>query len=80
VSAPADALELDMRVHRKLGVRPHQSIQARCRELLKQRTGTTGQEQMATILLDESLEPWEAMRRADAVFAEKVTPMPRRRP
>lgn len=72
MSAQQPDVDLYDRVCRRLGVRSDQTINDRAKEIreLVKCPGsgvTNGQEQMAIILLDRSLEPWESMRRADAV-------------
>lgn len=65
---PENAIEIDRSVRFKLGVKRGQSIRERCVELAQRGSGATcGQEQMASIILDDSLAPWDAMCKADAI-------------
>jgi hypothetical protein len=65
-------IELDLRICRKIGKRPKQTIHERCQEILdKQRVPgsgiSSGQVWIARTLLDPTLGQWQAMRRADAL-------------
>jgi hypothetical protein len=65
-------LDLDLRICRKIGKRPGQTLRARCEEILKNQrvvgSGISiGQVWIARVLTDPTLGAWESMRRADAI-------------
>ena len=60
-----NAVEIDKAVCRALEKKPGQSLKERARQILAPGSDATcGQANVARVLLDDSLEPWDAMARA----------------